>query len=153
MMKMRFEGGQRLASVLNGLPSRVNTSVTREALRAVAAPPIRDRAAALVRKAPGAPDIAANIVIGTGRGDKTSSAIVIGPSTERRSDQPSRSFAVQGKYLEFGTALIQMFPFMRPAFESEAPRVLGGMASAMWAALIARGFGSTRTSPGGGGLR
>jgi HK97 gp10 family phage protein len=151
MITMRFEGGAQLAKVLNGLPSRVNTSVTREALRTVAAPPIRDRAAALVRRAPGSPDIAQNIVVSTGRGDSTSSAIVVGPSTAKRSDQPGRSFATQGKYLEFGTSRMPMFAFLRPAFDAEAPGTLKGMASAMWAALISRGFGSTRSSGGGGG--
>lgn len=149
---MRVEGGQELAARLNALPSRVNTSVTREALRGVVAPPIQRSAAAKVRRAPGAPDIADHIAISTGRGDRTTSAIVVGPSVERRTDQPTRSFAVQGKYLEFGTGHMEMFPFLRPAFEQEGPRTLPAMGRALWSALIARGFGSARTSPGGGGL-
>jgi len=152
MIKMRFEGGERLAALLNELPGRVSTNVTREALRSVVAPPIQQAAAAHVRRAPGAPDLADNIAISTGRGDATSSAIVVGPSTARRSDQPSRSFAVQGKYLEFGTARTPMFAFLRPAFESEGPRTLGALGSALWEALIRKGFGSARSSPGGGGL-
>lgn len=151
MISMRFEGGEKLAAVLNALPSRVNTSVTREALRSISAPPIQRTASSLVRRAPGAPDIAENIVISTGRGDKTSSAIVVGPSTGRRADQPGRTFAQQGRYLEFGTSRTPMLAFLRPAFDTEAPRTLGGLASAMWEALIRKGFGSTRSAPGGGG--
>jgi len=152
MIRTRFEGGQRLAGVLNGLPARVNTGVTREALRSVAAPPIQRRAAALVRRAPGSPDIADHIVVSTGRGDATSSAIVVGPSTARRSDQPKRTFAQQGKYLEFGTAHIPMLAFLRPAFDQEAIQTLKPIGAAIWAALVAKGFVTTRSSGGGGGL-
>jgi hypothetical protein len=153
MIRARFEGGEQLARVLQTMPRRASTGVMREALRSVVAAPIRDRAAGLVRRAPGAPDIADHVAIGTGRGDATSAAIVVGPSTAKRSDQPSRSFAVQGKHLELGTERMSMFAWLRPAFDQVAPSTLKPMAAAMWAAIITAGFGSTRSSGGGGGLR
>lgn len=151
MIAIRFEGGQELGAHLQTLSRRMSVGIMREGLRTVVAPPIQQRAVALVRRAPGAPDLADHIVIGTGRGDATTAAIVVGPSTEKRSDQPSRSFAVQGKYLEFGTALIQMFPFLRPAFDAEAPGTLAPLAAFLWDALRVRGIGLGRTVDGRGG--
>jgi hypothetical protein len=150
-VSMRFEGGDRLARVLQSMPSRVSKNVMRDALKAVVAPPIRDRASSIVRRAPGAPDIADNIVVSNGRGDAMSVAVVVGPSKAMRSDSSNRSYAVQGRLLEFGFRGV-MFPWLRPAFEQTAPGTLRAFAGEMWSALIRKGFGSTRTSGGGGGL-
>ncbi|MGE0362796.1 MAG: hypothetical protein AB7R67_18935 [Vicinamibacterales bacterium] len=151
MIALRIEGGDRLAATLRELPSRVSTRVLRDGLRTAVAPPIQQRAAALARRAQGDPDLADHIVISTGRGDAQTAAMVVGPSTDRRSDQPSRSFAMQGRYLEFGTAFISMFAFLRPAFESEAPGTLKRLAAEMWDALTRKGFTSTRPGGGAGG--
>jgi hypothetical protein len=150
-VSVRFEGGAQLARTLNEMPGRVSTSVMREALRSVVAPPIRDRASSLVRRAPGEPDLADHIVISTGRGDAKTAAIVVGPSKATRSDQ-NRTFAVQGRLMEFGFRG-HMFPFLRPAFDQSAQATLKAFGAALWDALIRKGFGSTRASGGGGGLQ
>lgn len=151
-MRVRFDGGLQLARALNAMPSRVSKGIMRDALRRVVAAPIRDRAAGLVRRAPGAPDIADNIVISNGRGDAQSVAVVVGPSRAVRSDQPRRSFAVQGRLLEFGFRGV-MFPWLRPAFDQTALGTLKAFAAEMWSAVIRRGFGSVRGAGGGGGLQ
>lgn len=152
MIAMRVEGLDVLARNLNELPSRVSKSVLREALRTVAAPPIRARASALAPRAPGAPDLADHIVISTGRaGGERSASVVVGPSTASRSDQSSIQYDRQGRYVEFGTSDTRMQPFMRPAFDEEAARTLQPLIGALWRALIGRGF-STRGGSSGGGL-
>jgi len=151
-MTARMEGGAALARTLNELPTRVGKSVLREALRKSSAPIVQTRIEALAPRAPGAPDIASHIVVSTGRaGSGPEAAIVVGPSTEHREDQPSRRFDRQGVYLEFGTHDTPMQAFMRPAFDATVPAMITALTGALWRALIARGFGSTRGSGGGGG--
>ena len=151
-MSIRVEGGERLARTLNELPTRVGKSVLRESLRTASAPIVRSRIEALAPRAPGAPDIAANIVVSTGRAKSgPEAAIVVGPSTAHREDQPGRRFDRQGVYLEFGTSEMPMQAFVRPAFDATVPQMIAALSGALWRALIARGFGSTRGSGGGGG--
>lgn len=152
-MTLRVEGGERLARTLNELPTRVGKSVLREALHSASAPIVRSRIEAMAPRAPGAPDIAANIVVSTGRaGSGPEAAIVVGPSTAHREDQPNRRYDRQGTYLEFGTSRMAMQPFMRPAFDQTVPAMISALTGALWRALIARGFSSTRGSGGGAGL-
>jgi len=152
-MTLRVEGGERLARTLNELPTRVGKSVLREALRTASAPIVRARIEGMAPRDPGAPDLAAHIVVSTGRAKSgPEAAIVVGPSTAHREDQPKRRFDRQGVYLEFGTSRIAMQPFMRPAFDQTVPQMIAALSGALWRALIARGFGSTRGSGGGTGL-
>lgn len=153
MISMRVEGGARVAATLQQLPTRVSKNVLREALRTVAAPPIQRRASAIAPVAPGAPDIASNIVISTGRASGLAAAVLVGPSTGKRDDQPSKSYDEQGTHLEFGTSDTAMQPFMRPAFDQEAPGTISGLATYVWRALLSRGLvGGSRSTGGGGGL-
>lgn len=153
---LRFEGGDRLAATLRELPTRVSKSVLREALKTAAAPPIQQTAASLVARAPGAPDIAARMVVSNSRAEAgPSAAVLVGPSAEVRTDKQRRrpiSFGLQGMYLEFGTARQQMQPFLRPAFDQNVLKAIGAMSSALWHALISRGASGTRGKSTGGGL-
>lgn len=150
-VSLKMEGGPQLARALGQLPTRVSKSMLRGALASVVAPPIQQRASALAPRAPGAPDLASHIAIATGTSRGESAAVVVGPSAEGRSDQPARTYGLQGMFVEFGTNDTAAQPFLRPAFEQEAPRTLGEFASAVWAAL-ARGGVSSRGSSSGGGL-
>lgn len=152
-MQVRVEGGDRLARTLRELPTRVGKSVLREALRTASAPIVRSRIETLAPRDPGAPDLADQIVVSTGRaGSGSEAAIVVGPSTATREDQPSRRYDRQGVYLEFGTSNIAMQAFMRPAFDATVSQMITALTGALWRALVARGFGSSRGSGGGGGL-
>jgi HK97 gp10 family phage protein len=153
MIRMQIQGGEQLARTLEQVATRASKPMLRNALRAVAAVPIQERAAQGAARAPGAPDIATHIAISTAatRGSASAAALWVGPSTEARSDQASRSFDVQGLYLEYGTNDTAAQPFMRPAFDSEAPRAIGRFAGEVWSALIRGGFAGARGISGGGG--
>lgn len=156
---LRMEGGDALAANLKTLSSRVSKSLMREALME-GAEPIRDRGEVLAPRAPGAPDIAEHIVIGPARA-QDAVAVAVGPSTERRSDQPRTTFARQGVMLEFGTARMGAQPFMRPAFDEMHRPALTVIGAALWRELVGRGLGRsmgigsgpTSGGPGGSGLR
>lgn len=159
---IRFEGGDRLAKALGELSTRVSKNVLRESLRTAVAEPMRSLASTLAPRAPGAPDIAGHIAISVARGDRSevvaagsNVTLAVGPSTEKRDEtgrQKPISYALQGKYLEFGTARTKMQAFLRPAFDQLVPRVIPEIGAAMWHALIRRGVGGTRGSLSGGGL-
>ena len=151
-MTLRVEGGERLARTLNELPTRVGKSVLREALRTASAPIVRARIEANAPIDPGAPDLRNQIVVSTGRARSgPEAAIVVGPSTAHRADQPKRRYDRQGIYLEFGTSEMPMQAFMRPAFDQSRAQMVVALSGALWRSLIARGFGSTRGAGGGGG--
>jgi HK97 gp10 family phage protein len=128
----------------------------RDALK-VAAEPIRARAAAIAPRAPGLPDLADHIVIGTVRGPDA--AVAIGPEpaffygsflewghriSEGRGDQLN-------PFRQAGGGFVAPEPFMRPAFDGESQESVAIMSAELWRALAAKGR-STRSSGGGGGL-
>lgn len=76
---MKIEGGAELAKTLDGLSARLSKKVMREALEN-AGEPIRKDMQIKAPRAPGAPDIADHMVIGTARGNKTTTAVAIGPA-------------------------------------------------------------------------
>lgn len=151
-VRMRIDGGSQLSRVLDQLPQRASANTMRAALRTVAAP-MQRAASSLAPRAPGAPDLADNIVISAGRASGRSAAVVVGPSTGVRADQPMRRFDQQGLYTEFGTSDTPAQPFLRPAFDREAPRAIQAFTAEMWRVLIAGGLTSSRGSSSGGGLR
>lgn len=141
-MKVSFQGGAELAATLRSLPTRISRPVQREALFAVAEP-MRARMARLAPREPGAPDIADNIVISGGRGgtDKSTGqekaiSVAIGPS---------KGF-IYGFFQEYGTSRHGAQPFMRPAFDSEAPKVVPALAQALWVELAGRGINPSTTT-------
>jgi HK97 gp10 family phage protein len=144
MTSMKIEGGAQLAKALQQLSVRVSKNVLRETLKTVAAPPIQQSAAGRVARAPGAPDLADHIAISTARAEAGPTAsVVVGPSVEKRQDGTRKkpiSFGLQGKYLEFGTARTKMQPFLRPAFDEQAPAVIPEVGTALWNALTRRGL-------------
>lgn len=141
MITLRVEGGDRLARTLRELPDRVNRKVQRDALKE-AAEPIRSAAASMAPRAPGAPDLADNIRISNARPDDGAVAVAIGPS---------KNF-FYATFQEFGTSRHGAQPFLRPAWDREGVKALQAIKSALWNALLSRGFGSTRASGGGGGV-
>lgn len=150
MISVRFEGGEQLARNLAQLSERASKKMLRDALREGAVP-MRAAIASAAPREGGAPDIADNIVIGTSRarpGD--AAAISVGPSKKPRSDQPGRTFDVQGYLLEFGTLYRAATPFMSSAMR-QISAALGIIKGSIWRGLVQRGF-STRGSGGGGGL-
>lgn len=163
MFSVRFEGGAELAATLNALPSALSTRVLREVLKDVAEP-MRERMSQLAPREPGAPDLADNIWI--------SNASMLG-STEggrwRRAEEGEVSVAVgptkgffYGLYQEYGTIRHGAQPFMRPAFDSEAPRAVPEIAERLWVVLASHGVhrpmrtsigpisGGTGAGPAGG---
>lgn len=137
---VRFEGGQQLAQALQQLSQRASKNVLRGVLQEVAAPPIQRRASALAPKDPGAPDLAEHIVVSVAPSSGRTAAVVVGPSREARSDQPKRTFDRQGVFVEFGTEDTLMQPFMRPAFDEEASKVIAPMGAALWRELAGKGI-------------
>jgi HK97 gp10 family phage protein len=139
---LRFVGGAELQRTLEALSSRLSRQVQREALTE-AAQPIRLTMAQLAPRAPGVPDIAANIVIGTARLLRQI-AVAIGPAKGFR----------YGFFQEYGTVRHRAQPFMRPAFDRHvvSGATLRLLIGSLWRALIGRGVGSTRASGGGTGL-
>lgn len=132
---MRFEGGTELIKAMADLSTRLQKNVTKQALEA-AAVPMRNDISRRAPYEPGPPDIRANIVIGKARGNKTESAVAIGPA---------KGF-FYGFYNEYGTVHQPARPFMRPAFDSGVARAIRDIASAMWTILAARGISQSSSS-------
>lgn len=158
-MKVRvdFKGGQDIARQLQQMSTRASKGILRNALLTVGGPIIQQGMEARAPRAPGAPDIADNIVVSVARGDRSETgaagsraAVAIGPSTAPRSDQPGTTYGEQGMYLEFGTEHIEMQPFARPTFDADAPKVLAPLGAALWAAIVLRNGGTRGLSSGGG---
>lgn len=134
MIRMRFEGGEQLATRMRELSRRAGRQVALNALRA-GAEPMRKRASDIAPREGGAPDLAENIVISNARDPEGEGpAVAVGPSTALRSDQ-RRRFGTQGRHLEFGTAHMAAQPFMRPAFDTEREATLAAIGRRMWASL------------------
>lgn len=142
MIRLRVEGGDKLAKTLAELPRRVSRSVQRDALKA-GAELVQARVVATAPRDPGAPDLAANIGIqGDVRPGDGSVGVGIGV--------PNGFF--YDWFNEFGTVKQSAKPFWRPALDSETSKALKLIAAEMWAALVRRGSGSGRGSGGGVGL-
>lgn len=142
-VSFRIEGGKELADALNRLPARVGARVKREVLKDIAEP-MRARMGQFAPRAPGAPDIADNMVISNARfvgGEKTDAhmqAVAVGPAT-------GFYYSV---FLEYGTVHMSAQPFARPAFDAEAPKALQELSRRLWVELAGRGIGRTGTSSG-----
>lgn len=152
-MGLKIEGGQALARDLNLLSDRVRGRVLREAVR-LAAEPMRRTMETLAPREPGAPDIAANIVISRIRkGGAVEDADA--PEYKTESEEavavgPAKGF-YYGRFLEYGTVKMAAQPFMRPAFDQEAPGAIPILADALGRALIEQGVRGSRGSSTGGG--
>lgn len=142
MIRVTFDGGERLAATLKGLSSRMSREVMREALYN-GGEVIRARASQNAPREPGSPDLADHIVMSNARPDDGSVGVAIGP------EGPDFFY---GLFQEEGTTRHGAQPFMRPALDSEGRRAIGFIGQEMWAALVSRGFGSARSGGGGGGL-
>lgn len=139
---MRIEGGDVLAATLRELPKRVGKRMLREGLEEAFGNPTRAAASREAPKDPGAPDIAAHIVVSTAtsRGGEYEASIAVGPSREVRSDQPERRFDIQGKFVHEGTTDTPPNAFLLRAFMAEGVRNLGTMGQILWRELAGRGF-------------
>jgi HK97 gp10 family phage protein len=140
-MSVRFEGGKELAAALAGLKTRVSKRIVKEALME-AAEPMRKSMSTMAPRAPGAPDIADNIVISAGRGgkdafgDEKAATVNVGPA---------KGF-VYGYFQEYGTKRHAAQPFMRPAFDANTGRALSILSASLWRELAAKGIGRSSTS-------
>ena len=140
MVSVRIEGGKALADALNSLSARVRRNTLVEVLTE-AAEPMRRRAASLSPHEPGAPDIKQNIVVS--RSTRTMSA----DGFLQRQDEfqatvamgPARGFDY-GLFQEYGTVHHGAQPFMRPAFDGEAPKAIKDIGAALWRELASRGI-------------
>jgi len=134
-----FEGGKELVEALGTLSQRMSKRVMRDALDA-AAEPMRRRMSQLAPREPGAPDLAANIVVSTARprawASPTAVAVAVGPEKQ----------FFYGFFQEYGTAFHGAQPFMRPAFDEGVPRVITELTRALWTALAAKGVSQTVTT-------
>lgn len=142
-MRLHVEGTERLVRALRGMPERAGRTAQRRALRA-GGEIIRAKASTNAPRAPGAPDLADNIVISNARPDDGSVGLAVGPARGR---------FFYAAFQEFGTSRHAAQPFLRPAFDSELRRAVRAIADELWEALIRRGaIASGRSSGGGGGL-
>jgi HK97 gp10 family phage protein len=149
VVKVRFEGGQQLAKALADLPKSTSGKIRREALR-LAADPVKERAESIAARAPGAPDMADNIVVSNGRSKGVEVSVVVGPNKNARTDDTrGLSFDVQAWFVENGTVDTPAQPFMRPAF-SVAIGHLSDISAAIWKSLAQRGVSGRGRSSGGG---
>lgn len=132
---MKVQGTEDLLRTLDRIVDGARPAA-REAIDH-AAEPVRARAASLARRAPGAPDLADHIVISHAKVREAGdiAAVSIGPSQEKRSDQPNRTFSQQGRYLEFGTVDTAAHPFMRPAIETEGSQAATTVPQSIWRRL------------------
>jgi HK97 gp10 family phage protein len=127
---MRVEGGEELARTLNALPEAVSRKVQLEALKK-AAQPMRASMASHAPRGDQPPHIADNIGISVARrraDTEEGPSVVVGPV---------KGFAY-GLPLEYGTRHTAAQPFMRPAFDTDAPSSLGIVGQELWAALEKR---------------
>jgi HK97 gp10 family phage protein len=131
MFAMHFEGGAELAQALDSLSVRVTQNVAREALKH-GGELIRKRASQLAPYEVGPPDLRDNIGMSNAKVSEAGdiAAIKIGPT---------RGFAY-GLPQELGTRHHAAQPFMRPAFDTEAPKALGLIGQELWRQLAGRGF-------------
>lgn len=125
MFSMQVQGGQQLARTLDALPAKVSREVLLNALRK-GGMPIRDRAAQLAPREPGAPDLADNIQIAAVR--------------QREGQPPTVAIGVSKNFFydyfqETGTIRHRAQPFYRPAFDELAVPALGTIGRELWAAL------------------
>lgn len=139
MLTLKIVGGAQLAAKLNDLPNgpkKVLQPASRRALE-----PMRARAAQLAPRAPGAPDIADNIVISSrARRIQTQVEYAMGPS---------KGF-FYGFFQEFATRFHAAHPFMRPAFNQTWPQVIGILVSELWQAIRTLAGQGVNTSGIGG---
>lgn len=139
MFQQRFEGGEQLARVLDGLSRRPQRAIVVKVLTEGAIP-IQEMASSIAPVDPGAPDLAKNIMIAAVRSEEMG-AVAVGPSPD----------FFYGLFQEEGTVHHRAQPFMRPAFDTTAiPVSLGVIGQAFWREVIERGLTSARTSPGSG---
>lgn len=133
---MQIQGGKELAMRLRALPEAYTRTIVLGALRE-AGEPMRARMAQLAPREPGKPDLADNINISVANrlGD------VGGGRWEARHDEehavavgPTKDF-FYGLFQEYGTVHHAPQPFMRPAFDSEAPRALQILTDELWKPL------------------
>jgi HK97 gp10 family phage protein len=144
-VRVKFEGGQALAAALNQLSQRASKGVMRDALLSVAAPPMQAGMRARAARAPGAPDLADNIVVSVAPARGNTAAVIVGPSNALRADQPDKTFGEQGLYLEVGTEDTPMQAFARPTFDEVAPKVIAPIGAALWRELAGRGISRPTT--------
>lgn len=142
--KMKLVGGPELAKTLAGLSTRLSRSVKREALLSVAEP-MRASMARRAPRGPDAPHVADNIVVSGGRGgvdefgDEKAVSVAIGPA---------RGFP-NGFWQEFGTVHHGAQPFVRPAFDAEAPKVVQALVPTIWRELAGKGIQRPMQTGGG----
>lgn len=153
-MTFKFEGGAALARTLNDLPLRLKRSVVKEILFEVAEP-MRAKMARLAGRGETAPHMADNIVISGGRGgvdkfgDEKEQSVAVGPaklykgSYSRKTKKGKANIegaSYQAFLSEYGTKDTAAKPVVRPAFESEAPKVIPALVPKIWRELAAKGI-------------
>lgn len=149
-------GGDQLAKAIRDCPTRVNKKVLRQALTE-GAEPMRQMMGSLAPRAPGAPDLADNMVIsnvtkfdGAKVGDQEA-AVAVGPArllrgayTVKTRTGGTRTIGASfyALFQEFGTSRHGAQPFARPAFDQGVAGAIAIIRSRLWDAL--------RSAPGGG---
>lgn len=133
---MHIHGGKELAARLRALPEAYTRKVVLEALEE-SGEPMRARMSQLAPREPGHPDLADNIAISVANrlGD------VGGERWQARHDEehavavgPTKDF-FYGLFQEYGTVHHAAQPFMRPAFDSEAPKAVTILSQELWKPL------------------
>lgn len=148
-VSMQVSGAAELEAALSGLTRRVSRRIVREALE-FAAEPMRSEASRRAPRAPGAPDLADNMVIANARTTGSEAAAV--------SVGPARG-VYWGLFQELGTSRHGAQPFLRPAFENQKGKAIERVGQEIWRNLASRGVsrsasnsGFPMSSPGGSGL-
>lgn len=126
---MTLQGGTDVVHRLQQLPEALSVKVQRDALR-VGAEPMRASAQALAPRGTIPPHIHENIVIGPakkGLDDVSDDNVTVEVGPERK--------FFYGYFLEYGTVKMSARPFMRPAFDTQAPASLAVIGRELWAAI------------------
>lgn len=141
MFTMRVEGGAQLAATLRTLSQRLSNEVLAEGLLDEIGNPLARDVSRKARRAPGLPDLAANIHATRLRSRGREARVGVG--------SPKQFF--YDWFLEYGTVRMPAFPFYRPAIDSHFPPGLGRFGRRVWADLVGRGVYTTRATPTTGG--
>lgn len=129
---MSVIGTDEIIRRLHAMSQKGSRRVLAGALRQ-GAEQVRDAAESRAKRAAGAPDLADHIVVSGGRASGDHEAVIlVGPSKEERSDQPGKTFAEQGRFLETGTSDTPAQPFLRPALDEVGESVGAAILEELW---------------------
>lgn len=140
-MKFEIQGASALLARLNALPKALTRPTVLRALTQAAEPIRRAAAAGVNRSEVNHPHLKDHIVVSPAKsGHSREPAVGIGPATE---------LAHRAFFLEYGTVKMSARPFLRPALDANAQKVIAAVGQELLNG-IKRGESSGTPTSGGG---